>query len=100
MPWRRFRKKVERPIDVSKSIEESLQDAADGEEQEDLTELAELDDANVTEAGRRRYGRWLPREGRHSLRECRDRQDERRPEDVCRFVVRGSRTAAIDEARL
>src|SRR5438034_5883299 len=50
MPWRRFRKKVERSIDVSKSIEESLEDAADGEEQEDLTELAELDDANITEA--------------------------------------------------
>jgi len=50
MPWRRFRKKVERPIDVSKSIEESLEDAADGEEQEDSVELAELDDANVTEA--------------------------------------------------
>src|SRR5256884_1007968 len=50
MPWRRFRKKVERPIDVSKSIEESLEDAADGEEQEDLVELAELDDASVAEA--------------------------------------------------
>jgi len=49
MPWRRFRKKVERPIDVSKSIEESLEDAADGESEEDATELAELDDANITE---------------------------------------------------
>src|SRR5437868_4618350 len=50
MPWRRFRKKVERPIDVSKSIEESLEDAADGEADEDLVELAELDDATITEA--------------------------------------------------
>ena len=50
MPWRRFRRKVERSIDVSKSIEESLEDAADGEEQEDLPELAELDDATITEA--------------------------------------------------
>src|SRR2546428_3642993 len=50
MPWRRFRKKVERSIDVSKSIEESLDDAADGESEEDATELAELDDANITEA--------------------------------------------------
>jgi len=50
VPWRRFRKKVERPIDVSKSIEESLEDAADGEEEEDLVELAELDDASITEA--------------------------------------------------
>src|SRR2546430_11537371 len=49
MPWRRFRKKVERPIDVSKSIEESLDDAADGESEEDAIELAELDDANVIE---------------------------------------------------
>jgi dihydroorotate dehydrogenase (NAD+) catalytic subunit len=50
MPWRRFRKKVERPIDVSKSIEESLEDAADGEADEDLVELAELDDATIAEA--------------------------------------------------
>jgi dihydroorotate dehydrogenase (NAD+) catalytic subunit len=50
MPWRRLRKKVERPIDVSKSIEESLEDAADGEEQEDLTELGDLDDASPNEA--------------------------------------------------
>src|SRR5439155_11373539 len=50
MPWRRFRKKVERPIDVSKSIEESLEDAADGESEEDAIELAELDDANISEA--------------------------------------------------
>jgi len=50
MPWRRFRKKVERAIDVSKSIEESLEDAADGEADEDLVELAELDAASVTEA--------------------------------------------------
>src|SRR5256884_967149 len=50
MPWRRFRKKVERPIDVSKSIEESLEDAAEGESDEDLPELAELDGATITEA--------------------------------------------------
>src|SRR5437762_4428335 len=50
MPWRRLRKKVERPIDVSKSIEESLEDAADGEADEDLVELAELDDATIAEA--------------------------------------------------
>ena len=50
MPWRRTRKKVERPIDVSKSIEESLEDAADAEAEEDLTELGELDGASITEA--------------------------------------------------
>jgi dihydroorotate dehydrogenase (NAD+) catalytic subunit len=51
MPWRRLRKKVERPIDVSKSIEESLEDAAEGESEEDAIELAELDDATIAEAG-------------------------------------------------
>src|SRR5437762_10036166 len=50
MPWRRFRKKVERPIDVSRSIEESLEDAAEGESDEDLPELAELDGATIAEA--------------------------------------------------
>ena len=50
MPWRRLRKKVERAIDVSKSIEESLEDAADGEADEDLVDLAELDDATIAEA--------------------------------------------------
>jgi dihydroorotate dehydrogenase (NAD+) catalytic subunit len=50
MPWRRLRKKVERPIDVSKSIEESLEDAAEGESDEDLPELAELDGATIAEA--------------------------------------------------
>ena len=50
MPWRRLRKRVERPIDVSKSIEESLDDAADAESEEDAMELAELDDATIAEA--------------------------------------------------
>jgi dihydroorotate dehydrogenase (NAD+) catalytic subunit len=50
MPWRRARKKVERPVDVSRSIEESLEEAAEGEEEEDLFELAELDDATIAEA--------------------------------------------------
>ena len=50
MPWRRLRKKIERPIDVSNSIEESLEDAAEGESDEDLPELAELDGATITEA--------------------------------------------------
>jgi dihydroorotate dehydrogenase (NAD+) catalytic subunit len=50
MPPRRERKKVERPIDVSRSIEESLEEAAAGEEEEDEVELAELDDASSAEA--------------------------------------------------
>src|SRR5438876_739804 len=50
MPWRRARRKVERPVDVSRSIEESLEEAAEAEEEEDLVELAELDGARITEA--------------------------------------------------
>src|SRR5439155_891208 len=50
MPWRRARRKVERPVDVSRSIEESLEEAAEGEEEEDLVELAELDGATIAEA--------------------------------------------------
>jgi len=50
VPWRRPRKRVERPIDVSRSTEESLEGAAQAEEEEDLTELADLDGASITEA--------------------------------------------------
>jgi dihydroorotate dehydrogenase (NAD+) catalytic subunit len=49
MPWRRLRKKIERQIDVSRSIEESLDDAAEAEAEEDLDDLAALDDASPTE---------------------------------------------------
>ena len=49
MPFRRERKKVERPIDVSRSIEESLEEAASGEEEEDVVDLADLDDASAKE---------------------------------------------------
>ena len=50
MPWRRARRKVERPVDVSRSIEESLEEAAEAEEEEDLGELADLDGATIAEA--------------------------------------------------
>lgn len=50
MPWRRPRKPVERPIDVTRSVEESLQHASEGEEEEDLPELADLDGAEIAEA--------------------------------------------------
>src|SRR5207245_11773943 len=50
MQWRRARRKVERPVDVSRSIEESLEEAAEDEEEEDLVELTELDGATITEA--------------------------------------------------
>ena len=50
MPWRRPKKAVERPIDVRRSLEESLEDAAEGEEEEDLVELVDLDGASIAEA--------------------------------------------------
>ena len=50
MPWRRPKKQVERPIDVRRSLEESLETASEGEEEEDLVELADLDGASIAEA--------------------------------------------------
>ena len=50
MPWRRPRKQVERPIDVRRSLEESLEVAAEGEEEEDLVELVDIDGASIAEA--------------------------------------------------
>jgi dihydroorotate dehydrogenase (NAD+) catalytic subunit len=50
VPWRRPRRQVERPIDVRRSLEESLETAAEGEEEEDLVELVDLDGASITEA--------------------------------------------------
>jgi dihydroorotate dehydrogenase (NAD+) catalytic subunit len=50
MPWRRPKKQVERPIDVRRSLEESLENAAEGEEEDDLVELADIDGAALTEA--------------------------------------------------
>jgi len=50
MPWRRPKKQIERPIDVRRSLEESLEVAAEGEEEEDLVELVDLDGATITEA--------------------------------------------------
>jgi len=50
MPWRRTKRHVERPIDVRRSLEESLETAAEGEEEEDLVELVDLDGASISEA--------------------------------------------------
>jgi dihydroorotate dehydrogenase (NAD+) catalytic subunit len=50
VPWRRPKKQVERPIDVRRSLEESLETAAEGEEEEDLAELVDIDGASITEA--------------------------------------------------
>jgi dihydroorotate dehydrogenase (NAD+) catalytic subunit len=41
---------MERPVDVSRALEQSLEDAADGEELDETVELADLDGASVVEA--------------------------------------------------
>jgi len=50
MPWRRPGKKVDRPVNVSRAIEESLEDIAAGDEEDDSVELADVDGASVNEA--------------------------------------------------
>lgn len=50
MPWRRPRKPVERPIDVSRSLEESLEEIARGDEEDESVELADADGATTAEA--------------------------------------------------
>jgi dihydroorotate dehydrogenase (NAD+) catalytic subunit len=50
VPWRRTKKLVERPIDVRRSLEETLETAAEGEEEEDLVELVDIDGASIAEA--------------------------------------------------
>ena len=50
MPWRRPRKKVDRPVNVSKAIEETLEDLSAGEDEDDSVELADVDGASIVEA--------------------------------------------------
>src|SRR5688572_24079624 len=50
MPWRRPRKPVERAVNVSRSVEESLEEIARGDEDDDTVELADVDGASITEA--------------------------------------------------
>jgi dihydroorotate dehydrogenase (NAD+) catalytic subunit len=50
MPWRRQRKAVERPIDVRRGVEESLEQASEAEEEDDLVEIVDLDGATLIEA--------------------------------------------------
>ncbi len=50
MPWRRPGKKVDRPVNVSRAIEESLEEIAAGDEQDDAVELAGVDGASIVEA--------------------------------------------------
>ena len=50
MPWRRPRKRVERPINVSRAIEETLEEFSAGEDEDDTVELAGVDGASIVEA--------------------------------------------------
>lgn len=50
MPWRRPRKREDRPYEVKTSAEERLETASEGEEERDAVELARLDGASIVEA--------------------------------------------------
>jgi dihydroorotate dehydrogenase (NAD+) catalytic subunit len=50
MPWRRPRKKVERPVNVSRAIEETLEELSAAEDEDDSVELADVDGASIVEA--------------------------------------------------
>jgi len=50
MPWRRPRKKVDRPVNVSRAIEETLEELSSGEDEDDSVELADVDGASIVEA--------------------------------------------------
>ncbi len=50
MPWRRPRKRVEHPVNVSRAIEETLEEIASAEDEEDSVELANVDGASIVEA--------------------------------------------------
>ena len=50
MPWRRPRKKVERPVNVSRAIEETLEELSADEDEDDSVELAGVDGASIVEA--------------------------------------------------
>ena len=50
MPWRRLRKRPDRPVNVSRAIEETLEDVSAGEDEDDAVELADVDGASIVEA--------------------------------------------------
>ena len=50
MPWRRPRKKQERPVNVSRAIEETLEEIGAADEEDDSVELADVDGASIVEA--------------------------------------------------
>lgn len=50
MPWRRPRKKVDRPVNVSRAIEETLEELSADEDEDDSVDLADVDGASIVEA--------------------------------------------------
>jgi dihydroorotate dehydrogenase (NAD+) catalytic subunit len=50
MPWRRTSKKPEPAVNVSRAIEESLEEIAAGDEEDDSVDLAEVDGASIVDA--------------------------------------------------
>jgi len=50
VPWRRPRKKVDRPVNVSRAIEETLEELSADEDEDDSVELAGVDGASIVEA--------------------------------------------------
>jgi dihydroorotate dehydrogenase (NAD+) catalytic subunit len=50
VPWRRPRKKVERPVNVSRAIEETLEELSTHEDEDDSVDLADVDGASIVEA--------------------------------------------------
>ena len=50
MPWRRPRKKIDRAVNVSRAIEETLEELSAGEDEDDSVELADVDGASIVEA--------------------------------------------------
>ena len=50
MPWRRPRRKVERPVNVSRAIEETLEELSAHEDEDDSVDLADVDGASIVEA--------------------------------------------------
>src|SRR2546423_7323290 len=53
MPWRRPRKRVDRPVNVSRAIEETLEEISAGDDEDEAVELADVDGASIVEAATR-----------------------------------------------
>ena len=112
MPWRRPRKSVERPIDVSRALEQSLEDAAEGEELDDTVELADVDGASVVEAstGEPDLDERTPTDLEVKLRAATDEKESRDPPAAFQTALdpashsrasspRGSAASSVDAYR-